>query len=415
MSQSNPKQRGTDGPDEAWQRISSWLNHTEFQELRLTAAREKKGSKIIARLVLVRGMQRVQFSFREGKKESHSNLSLTEALRFCQNHFPEEYEQIELRCLSAILTCRAETPDQIRWDVAPRNAPKRAPILSHNRTKQRIIPEGVPCPFLHAIGVMTEQGQVKAPMMHKFRQINRFLEILSDFVHQLTGQDVIRIVDFGSGKSYLTFAIHYLFTQILNRQVEVIGLDSNPDVVNRCNEVREKLGLSGITFQQGTIAESACLERSADLVVSLHACDTATDDALAQAIQSEVPLIFVVPCCQHELASRIASPTLRSINKHGILKQRLSALLTDAARALLLEISGYSTQVVEFIDMEHTAKNVLIRARKLLPPPTQERIEELREEYRTMTEGSGSAGLQLERLLFPVGLPPHVRTENQDR
>jgi SAM-dependent methyltransferase len=208
---------------------------------------------------------------------------------------------------------------------------------------------------------MTAGGQVRRSMMHKFRQINRFLELVDDIVPSLETGRELRVVDFGCGKSYLTFALHHLLTAIHGRAVRIIGLDRKSDVVRHCAEIAGRLECRGLEFREGDIAGHQESE-PVDLAVSLHACDTATDDALAQALRWQSRVILAVPCCQHELARSMASRELAALSRHGILHERFAALATDALRALVLEISGYSTQVVEFIDLEHTAKNVLIRA-----------------------------------------------------
>lgn len=211
------------------------------------------------------------------------------------------------------------------------------------------------------MGVMTESGQVRRPMYAKFRQVNRFLELVRDICHALPANRELRIIDFGCGKSYLTFALHHLFTIVEQRQVLITGLDLKNDVIELCRSTISRLGLAGLEFQQGSIAEFDP-NGPVDLVVSLHACDTATDDALAQAVAWKARAILAVPCCQHELNPILQSKPLSPLMKHGILKERFAALATDALRALVLEIEGYSTQVVEFIDLEHTPKNLLLRA-----------------------------------------------------
>ncbi len=208
---------------------------------------------------------------------------------------------------------------------------------------------------------MTPTGQVKSSMTHKFRQINRFLELVDDIVPSLETGRVLRVVDFGCGKSYLTFALHYLLTEIHGRTVHIVGLDKKPDVVRHCADLAGRLNCDGLEFREGDIAEHR-ESNPVDLAVSLHACDTATDGALAQAIRWKSRVILAVPCCQHEFAKQLDSRELAPLLGHGILRERFAAIATDALRSLVLEIAGYATQVVEFIDMEHTAKNILIRA-----------------------------------------------------
>ena len=234
-------------------------------------------------------------------------------------------------------------------------------VGSHNRAKQYLLPEHQPVPFLISAGVMTPTGQVKAAMYHKFRQINRFLELVNNIVPSLSKSGTIRVVDFGCGKSYLTFALHHLLTVVHQRSVEMIGLDRKQDVVARCNEIACELDCTGLSFQAGEIRE-APVSGHVDLAVALHACDTATDDALISAVRWNCSAILAVPCCQHELSKKLRAPDLAPLLRHGILQERFASLATDALRAQWLELHGYQAQIVEFIDTEHTPKNLLIRA-----------------------------------------------------
>jgi SAM-dependent methyltransferase len=224
-----------------------------------------------------------------------------------------------------------------------------------------LIPENVPCPFLVEIGVMTAAGKVRADKQHKFRQINRFLEFVDDVLPQLPSEGTLHVVDFGCGKSSLTFAVHHLLTAVRGRDVRIVGLDRNPHVIRECRRIAAKLGSAGLEFHEGDIASHDATER-VHLAISLHACDTATDAALAKAISWKADAILAVPCCQHELAPVLESESLAPLLRHGILRERLATLVTDALRAELLEANGYRTQVLEFIDLEHTPKNLLIRA-----------------------------------------------------
>jgi SAM-dependent methyltransferase len=216
-------------------------------------------------------------------------------------------------------------------------------------------------PFLVELGVMTASGQVRKSRNDKFRQVNRFVELVNDVVPSLPSQGTLRVVDFGCGKSYLTFALHHLLTEVHGREVEIVGLDLKPDVIEACAALAERSGADGLRFELGEIAGFEA-ETAVDLVVSLHACDTATDEALAQAVRWNVHAILAVPCCQKEAYRQIRSDLLAPLLRHGLAKERLAALLTDTLRAQLLELAGYRTQLVEFVALEHTPKNVLIRA-----------------------------------------------------
>ena len=217
--------------------------------------------------------------------------------------------------------------------------------------------------FLVGLGVQTPDGRVTKARFDKFRQINRYLEFIEDVIDELPTDRTIRIIDFGCGKSYLTFAMYYYLHELQHRDIQVTGLDLKTDVIKHCNELAEKLGYDRLKFERGDISTYEGTD-VADMVVTLHACDLATDYALDKAVKWGASVILAVPCCQHELNRQIKCDSLKPVLKYGIIKERIAALLTDALRANLLEQQGYETQILEFIDMEHTPKNLLIRAVK---------------------------------------------------
>lgn len=237
------------------------------------------------------------------------------------------------------------------------------PLLSHNRTKKYILKEYIPVPFLIDLGVMTEEGKIIRSKYDKFRQINRYLEFIEDVLPHLSKEKELVIVDFGCGKSYLTFAMYYYLKEVKGYTIKVIGLDLKEDVIEKCNQLTRKYRFENLTFLHGDIASFEGLD-VVDMVVSLHACDTATDYAIYKAITWNAKVILSVPCCQHEMNEQISCQPLEAILQYGIMKERVSALFTDALRAKLLEMEGYKTQILEFIEMEHTPKNILIRAVK---------------------------------------------------
>ena len=233
--------------------------------------------------------------------------------------------------------------------------------LSHNRKKKYILEEGIPVPFLIDLGVMTQNGNIVNAHYDKFRQINRFLEYIEDILPSLPTGRELRILDFGCGKSYLTFAIYYYLKVLKGYPVRITGLDLKEDVIRRCNELAVKYGYDKLEFLCGDIAYyDGCSQ--VDMVVTLHACDTATDYALAKAVGWGAKVILSVPCCQHELNKQMKNDLLSPVLHYGILKERMAALMTDGLRAQILEANGYRTQILEFIDMAHTPKNLLIRA-----------------------------------------------------
>ena len=233
--------------------------------------------------------------------------------------------------------------------------------LSHNRKKKYILEEGIPVPFLIDLGVMTQNGSIVNAHYDKFRQINRFLEYIEDILPSLPTGRELRILDFGCGKSYLTFAIYYYLKVLKGYPVRITGLDLKEDVIRHCNELAVKYGYDKLEFLCGDIAYyDGCSQ--VDMVVTLHACDTATDYALAKAVGWGAKVILSVPCCQHELNKQMKNDLLSPVLHYGILKERMAALITDGLRAQILEANGYRTQILEFIDMAHTPKNLLIRA-----------------------------------------------------
>ena len=233
----------------------------------------------------------------------------------------------------------------------------------HNRKKQYLLEEGTPVPFLIDLGVMTKDGTVVKAKYDKFRQINRFLEFVEDILPALPKNRELTILDFGCGKSYLTFALYHYLHTVNGYPVRIVGLDLKKDVISHCNRLAKTYGYEKLEFLCGDIAGYTGME-TVDMVVTLHACDTATDYALYKAIRWGASVILSVPCCQHEWNRQMECEPLQPFLRYGIVKERMSALMTDAFRANALEACGYKTQLLEFIDMEHTPKNILLRAIK---------------------------------------------------
>ena len=363
----------------------------------LSGCRRKDApSRVRIRPVELKGRILYQASLPDGAKMLHRNYEREELVGFLKESLDGTYSQLQVQGRQADGSILVSKKGKHTLRLKPHEVKENAKILSHNRVKQYILPQGKPVPFLVDLGVMTGEGRVREAAYDKYRQINRFLEFIQDVLPKLPQDREITIVDFGCGKSYLTFAMYYFLHELKGYPVRITGLDLKADVIENCSRLAEKYGYDNLQFLQGDIAGYEGLEK-ADMVVTLHACDTATDFALAKAVQWNAEVILSVPCCQHELNGRIRNDMLAPVLKYGILKERMSALITDGIRANLLESAGYSVQLLEFIDMEHTPKNLLIRAVKTGKKQSAEALGRMTEALH--------GSLTLERLLYPQGLP----------
>lgn len=317
--------------------------------------------KIKVRPLQGRGGLTFQAALWDGKKEFHKNYEKKEMISALLAWMSRDFKQMQLETTKETVTVLVSKKGKVTIR-SKRCAQRREKAdLRHNRTKQYLLQEGIPVPFLVKLGVMTPEGKVVRAKYDKFRQINRFLEFIEDVCPVLENGRELTVIDFGCGKSYLTFAVYYYLHEKKGYDLKIIGLDLKEDVIRNCNHLAEEFGYEKLHFQTGDIADYEGTDQ-VDLVITLHACDTATDYALAKAVRWNAKAILSVPCCQHELNGQIENEMLKPILKYGLLKERIAALVTDGLRAELLEQAGYHVQVLEFIDMEHTPKNILLRA-----------------------------------------------------
>lgn len=297
----------------------------------------------------------------DGKKEYHKNYEKEALILEALAWMSRDYRQLQAETTVETAAVLVSKKGKVTVKRKKRAVAAERVELNHNRTKRYLIPEGTPVPFLVKLGVMTPEGKVVKAKYDKFRQINRFLEFIEDICPVLAKDREISMIDFGCGKSYLTFAMYYYLHEIRGFDLRITGLDLKEDVIRHCSSLAQELGYDKLQFLIGDIADYTGTDQ-VDLVVTLHACDTATDYALAKAVSWGAKAILSVPCCQHELNTQIQNEILQPVLKYGLLKERMAALITDGLRASMLEEAGYSVQVLEFIDMEHTPKNILIRA-----------------------------------------------------
>lgn len=339
-----------------------------------------KWVRVTVRPLLLRGVPHLQFSYFDGRKDFARNIPAAEAHEPLEEVLEVGYSGIHIETESEAIDIRTSKKGKVF--VGRKKAKTEARVEPHNRVKDVPLPEGQSDRLLEAMGIATADGRVRPTMRAKFTQINEFLKHLMHVFDDagLRGLErPIEILDCGCGASYLTLAAHHYLNDILAIPSRIIGVDVNEEVIQKSIQRAERLGAEGLNFACGRIE---AVEAKPDIVFALHACDTATDDAIARAVASEAKLLLSVPCCHHHLNDSIRADgeagVLRPILRHGILQQRAADLATDAFRALALRIMGYRTEVVEFTSPEHTARNVMIRALRGLPQGEPAFVEEYR-------------------------------------
>lgn len=333
-----------------------------YQIVISNAVKTSKISKVKIRPIMLKETLLFQATETRGAQVFHENYEKEKLIDKIEEYLTENFKQMEITSTTVQAAVLVSKKGKITVKRKKVQIEKNVD-LSHNKTRKYILQEGTAVPFLVDLGVQTKEGKIVRSNYDKFRQINRYLEFIADIMPILPKDRCINIIDFGCGKSYLTFALYYYMKILCKRDIQVIGLDLKEKVIEDCNTLAVRYGYDKLKFVTGDVSTYTG-EGNVDMVVTLHACDTATDYALEKAVNWGAKVIFTVPCCQHEVNTQIFNKELQPLLKYGLIKERMSALITDAIRANLLEEQGYQVQVMEFIDMEHTPKNILIRAIK---------------------------------------------------
>lgn len=315
--------------------------------------------KLEIKLINIKLTNVYQFIYYSDTQVFHKNLNYKETINTFEKEILDNYKNAQI---FTSLNDYSLFSNRLKDVNIKKLKPSKVKVTqTNNRQKNYILPENTFIPFLFELGIVNEEGKMHNSKYSKFKQVNRYLEFIDDIIDNFDKNKIINIIDFGCGKSYLTFATHYYFKEIKKMNVNIIGLDLKKDVINNCNKIVSKYNLEGLKFITGDIKDYIS-EEDVDMVISLHACDTATDYALYQAIKWKSKVILAVPCCQHELNKQLKANNLVAINDYGLIQERMASLLTDLSRAEILKNQGYKTQILEFIDLEHTPKNILIRA-----------------------------------------------------
>ena len=337
------------------------LNEKNLVNATISQPRQKSNEvkRVKLKPIELKGVYTIQLEYQYERILKHENIPL-DAFASKFDVLLEQFRQIHAQFTEQAIHVQLSKKNKVLWK-SDKQATVKKVNLSHNRKKQYLLDDATPYPFLIRLGVQTEDGKVKKQKYDKFKQINRFVEFIDDSLQYLPKDRTIRILDFGSGKSYLTFALYHYLKIEKGLNIRVTGLDLKKEVIEECNRIAKDLQYDDLEFLVGDINDYND-ETSVDMVVTLHACDVATDMALARAVKWGAKVILSVPCCQHELNRQLNTPALDVMLQHGLIRERFASLATDSIRAELLSLVGYDTQLLEFIDMEHTPKNVLIRA-----------------------------------------------------
>ncbi|MEK4487517.1 SAM-dependent methyltransferase [Psychrobacillus sp. FSL H8-0484] len=349
--------------------LNKQLIHATISQPR---AKSNEVKRVKLKPIEIKNMYHIQLEYQYERILKHENIPLEEFTKTL-DELLEQFRQVHADFTSEKVHVQLSKKNKVMWKSEKTTSTKTVD-LSHNRKKNYLLDENTPYPFLIRLGVQTAEGKVKKQKYDKFKQINRFIEFIDDTLVHLPKDQPVRILDFGSGKSYLTFALYHYLKIEKGLDIRVTGLDLKKEVIEECAKIANDLGYDQLEFLVGDISDYND-EASVDMVVTLHACDVATDLALGRAVKWGASVILSVPCCQHELNTQLDAPGLDIMLKHGLIKERFAALATDSIRAEILNMVGYEAQLVEFIDIENTPKNILIRAYKTGKKVAPEQLE----------------------------------------
>ena len=336
------------------------INKITFSNIR---NRELELDKVIGKLVNIKNNINLQLEYRYKRIIKHTNLVTTD-LQSIEKAIVELFELAkDINVVTIDENINIKVSKKFKISLNRKKTTSKIISFDHNKKKEYFLDEKQKYQFLIELGIQNKDGKVIKSKYNKFKQINKYLEFIKQATTQLDSNKQITILDFGSGKSYLTFSTYYYLTEVLNMDVKIIGIDLKKEVIEHCNNIAEKLNFSNLSFIYGDVIDYENKDEI-DMVISLHACNTATDIAILKALGWKAKVFFAVPCCQKEVNSQLNDEFLPFMLKHGIVKEKFSTLLTDSVRSEVLEAFGYKSDIVEFISAENTPKNQLIRAYK---------------------------------------------------
>jgi tRNA A58 N-methylase Trm61 len=342
------------------QKISESFTHKELIKITLGNKRFKSADlkNVFIKPVVVKNTTKLSFTYRNPTQDIFKNYDLKESLILIEKMLQTDFFNADLFTTANDLHLSADKNEQIKIITRPATLSLTAGTLQHDKTKQRVV-DSTAANYLKELGITTAEGLVKKDMQDKFKQINRYVEIIEGIIKDIQFENTMTVADMGSGKGYLTFALYDYLTSNLKKDAAVVGIELRDDLVQKCNQIAANAGYNKLKFKKGTIQDADL--PAIDMLIALHACDTATDDAIFKGIQANAKVIICAPCCHKQIRKQMAPENeLKNITKHGILLERQAEIVTDTIRALILEAHGYKTKVFEFIATEHTPKNVLI-------------------------------------------------------